>query len=213
MNITLDHIMPEPLVSINHGPDSIWGNKALLKKGNRICLNASSGKGKSTFTTTIFGLRNDYTGTLYYDDRDIRTFGPDEWTEIRQSKVSVVFQDLQLFPDLTVKENLILKNSITDTFTEQELKSFLERLEIDNKWEQKCGLLSMGQQQRVAIIRSMAQPFEWLIMDEPFSHLDVENANRCLKIIHERTMDQGAGFVLTTLGDSHGYEYDYELKL
>ena len=82
-----------------------------------------------------------------------------------------------------------------------------------NKWEQKCGLLSMGQQQRVAIIRAMAQPFKWLIMDEPFSHLDVDNTNRCLKIIHERTTELGAGFVLTTLGDFHNYNYDQELKL
>jgi len=71
----------------------------------------------------------------------------------------------------------------------------------------------MGQQQRVAIIRALAQPFEWLIMDEPFSHLDIENTERCLKMIHERTLDQKAGFVLTSLGDAHNYAYDYELKL
>lgn len=213
MNIVLDHIMPDPLASIQHGSDSIWGNHVLLESGKRILLNASSGKGKSTFTTTTVGLRSDYKGTLTYGDQDIRTFGPDEWTEIRKSKVSVVFQDLQLFPKLTVKENLHLKNSLTDTYSDSELKQFLERLEIDNKWEQRCGLLSMGQQQRVAIIRAMAQPYQWLIMDEPFSHLDVGNTNRCLDIIHERTVEQNAGFVLTTLGDDHGYQYDQELKL
>ena len=213
MNIILDQVMPTPLASIQHGPESIWGNRVELEAGNHILLNASSGKGKSTFTTTTYGLRNDYEGTISYDGRDIRTFGPDEWTDIRQHKVSVIFQDLQLFPKLTVKENLILKNSITDTFTENELVELLERLEIDNKWEQKCGLLSMGQQQRVAIIRSLAQPFEWLIMDEPFSHLDIDNTNRCLKMIDERSKAQNAGFVLTTLGDYHGYDYDNELKL
>lgn len=213
MNIVLDHIMPDPLASIQHGSDSIWGNQVLLESGKRILLNASSGKGKSTFTTTTVGLRSDYKGTLTYDNQDIRTFGPDEWTEIRKSSVSVVFQDLQLFPKLTVKENLHLKNSLTDTYSDAELKQLLERLEIDNKWEQRCGLLSMGQQQRVAIIRAMAQPYQWLIMDEPFSHLDVGNTNRCLDIIHERTVEQNAGFVLTTLGDDHGYQYDQELKL
>ena len=59
----------------------------------------------------------------------------------------------------------------------------------------------------------MAQPFEWLIMDEPFSHLDVENTNRCLKMIHNRTVEQNAGFVLTTLGDHHDYDYDQKLNL
>lgn len=213
MNIVLNHIMPEPLASIKHSSESIWGNHVSLEAGKKILLNASSGKGKSTFTTTIAGLRNDYSGALTYDGKDIKTFGPDEWTSIRISKLSVVYQDLQLFPKLSVRENLNLKNSLTDVFSEVQLKQLLERLEIDNKWEQQCGLLSMGQQQRVAIVRAMAQPFTWLIMDEPFSHLDVENTKRSLDMIHERTTEQGAGFVLTTLGDSHGYAYDQELKL
>lgn len=213
MNITLENIMPSPLASTKHGQDSIWGNKAELKSGSRILLNAASGKGKSTFTTTIFGLRDDYTGAIMYDDNDIRKFTPSDWTEIRKSKISVVFQDLQLFPKLTVRENLLLKNALTNQYSEQELKNMLDRLDISDKWNQSCGLLSMGQQQRVAIIRSLIMPYEWLIMDEPFSHLDIENTRKSLEIIHERTVEQGAGFVLTTLGENHDYQYDYELKL
>lgn len=213
MNILLDHIMPKPLASIQHSSDSIWGNKVELIAGKKIVLNASSGKGKSTFTTTTTGIRNDYEGIITYDGIDINSFSPKDWSNIRQSKISVVFQDLQLFPKLSVKENLLLKNSLTDTFTEQELKSMLEELQIDDKWEQVCGLLSMGQQQRVAIVRALSQPYSWLIMDEPFSHLDVDNTQRCLKMIDERTSTQNAGFVLTTLGDFHNFNYDQELKL
>ncbi|MFT5779424.1 MAG: ABC-type lipoprotein export system ATPase subunit [Crocinitomicaceae bacterium] len=213
MNITLDQLMPVPLASIKHGADSVWGNQIELIAGRRILLNASSGKGKSTFTTTVYGLRHDYEGTLKYGEEDISKFSPDQWTDIRKRQVSAVFQDLQLFPKLTLGENLILKNSLTDTYTESELKKFLEQLEMDHRWEQRCGLLSMGQQQRVAIIRALAQPFEWLLMDEPFSHLDVANAKLCMDLIHKRTVEQNAGFVLTTLGDSHGYQFDQELKL
>jgi ABC-type lipoprotein export system ATPase subunit len=205
--------MPAPLASIEHSSESIWGRRVELEAGKRIVLNASSGKGKSTFTTTTTGIRNDYDGVISYDGKDIKNFSPDDWAEIRTSVVSVIFQDLQLFPKLSVKENLLLKNSLTDTYTEKELLSMLESLEIDNKWDQVCGLLSMGQQQRVAIIRALAQPFKWLIMDEPFSHLDVVNTEKCLKMIHDRTIEQNAGFVLTTLGDMHNYEYDQELKL
>lgn len=213
MDITLDHIMPVPLASIEHDSDSIWGNHVKLESGKHILLNASSGKGKTTFLTTAYGLRHDYTGEIRYGNENIQNYSVDEWTNIRMNKVSAVFQDLQLFANLSVGENLLLKNSLTDTFSESELKSFLGELEIDHKWSQKCGLLSMGQQQRVAIVRALAQPFEWLIMDEPYSHLDVENAKRCMKLIHDRTKEQNAGFVLTTLGDSHGYNYDQELKL
>lgn len=213
MNITLDRLMPEPLASIQHGETSIWGNKVVLEEGKRILLNASSGKGKTTFTTTTIGLRRDYAGSILYGDKNIQSFSTDDWTDVRKNQISVVFQDLQLFPKLTVAENLRIKNSLTDTFSEAELKQLLEQLEIDNKWGQECGLLSMGQQQRVAIIRAMAQPYEWLIMDEPFSHLDVDNAKRCMSMIHERTIVQNSGFVLTTLGDSHGYSFEQELFL
>lgn len=205
--------MPVPLASIQHGSESIWGNYVELKAGKHILLNASSGKGKSTFTMTTIGLRDDYEGKITYDGRNINSFTPSDWTKIRQNKISVIFQDLQLFPNLTVAENLILKNKLSDTFSEKELIMMLEKLEIENKWEQKCGLLSMGQQQRVAIIRSLCQNFEWLVMDEPFSHLDIENAQRCMDMIDNRCKMLNAGFVLTTLGDSHGYQYDQELKL
>lgn len=213
MKIVLDHIMPFPLSSIKHGEESIWGNFVELPHGKKILLNASSGKGKSTFTLTTIGLRNDYTGSIFYNDKDIKNFTPDDWTLIRQEKISVVFQDLQLFPHLTVGENLILKNNLSPVYSEKQLHEMLERLEIPDKWGQQCSLLSMGQQQRVAIIRAMCQPFELLLLDEPFSHLDDENAQRALAMINERCNEQGAGFVLTTLGDRHSFNYDHELKL
>lgn len=213
MEIILNNIMPVPLASIQHGSESIWGNYIELTSGKHILLNASSGKGKSTFTMTTIGLRKDYDGTITFDGKNIKEFSPLDWTQIRQNKISVIYQDLQLFPNLTVAENLILKNNLTNVFSENEMLSMLEKLEIDNKWDQKCGLLSMGQQQRVAIVRGLVQPFEWLIMDEPFSHLDIENAKRCMEMINDRCKDLNAGFVLTTLGDSHGYKYDHELKL
>lgn len=213
MDITFQNIMPQPLASIQHGPESIWGNEVILKHRKKIMLNASSGKGKSTFTNVIFGLRKDFEGKLLYDQIDTSIFTPEDWIRIRQSKISVVFQDLQLFPTLTVKENLHLKNDICHVFTDDELLGMLTELEIENKWDQKCGLLSMGQQQRVAIIRALCQPFEWLILDEPFSHLDYDNSQRCLRMIDKRCNELNAGFVLTTLGENHDFTYDQEIKL
>lgn len=213
MKITLNNVMPVPLASIRHGENSIWGNEIALESGKKIMLNAASGKGKSTFTFTTLGLRNDYTGVISYDGRDIKTFSPDEWTSLRRTAVSVVFQDLQLFPTLTVRENLLLKSNLTSSYSEEELQHQLSELGIADKWDQKCGILSMGQQQRVAIIRALAQPYKWLLLDEPFSHLDEENAQKCLQLIDKRTDELNAGFVLTTLGDNHQFSYDYTLYL
>ena len=213
MNIQFNQVMPFPLASISHGPDSIWGNSAKLESGKKILLNASSGKGKSTFSMTVFGIRKDYDGTILYDGRDIKTYLVDEWVEIRQRKISTVFQDLQLFHKLTVAENLLLKNELTDFKTETEIRAMLAELEIDHKWDDPCGLLSMGQQQRVAIVRSLCQPFNWLVLDEPFSHLDERNSLRCLSMIDAECNRQKAGFVLTSLDDDNRFTYDYELKL
>jgi ABC-type lipoprotein export system ATPase subunit len=213
MDIQLKNIMPKPLASIQHSEQSIWGNEIDIPAGKKIMLNASSGKGKSTFTSVIFGLRSDYEGQLLFDGKDAKSFSASDWTELRKSKLSVVFQDLQLFPGLTVKENLEIKNRLTNTFSENELKHMLQQLGIADKWEQKCGILSMGQQQRVAIIRALAQPFECLILDEPFSHLDVENTRIALELIDTRCKQISAGFVLTSLGDSHDFTYDITLKL
>lgn len=213
MEIILNNVIPVPLASIQHGVDSIWGKNTELKAGQHILLNASSGKGKSTFTMLVIGLRSDYQGLITFNGQDIKEFSPIDWTKIRHDKISVIYQDLQLFPSLSVAENLILKNDLTNLYSEKEMMQMLEKLEIEDKWNQKCGLLSMGQQQRVAIVRGLLQPFEWLIMDEPFSHLDIDNAKRCIEMIDSRCKELNAGFVLTTLGDNHGYQYDQELKL
>jgi len=213
MDIYFENVMPHPLASIKHTSDSIWGNNTHLKSGKKILLNASSGKGKSTFSMTVFGVRSDYEGTIRYNEKDIKTLSVDEWVEIRQTKISTVFQDLQLFHNLTVKENLLLKNSLTDFKTEAEIRQLIDGFGIDFKWNERCGLLSMGQQQRVAIVRALCQPFEWIILDEPFSHLDENNSVKCLEVIAAECDRQNAGFVLTSLDDDNRFAYDYELKL
>jgi ABC-type lipoprotein export system ATPase subunit len=213
MDIQFDQVMPHPLASIQHGSDSIWGDSVTLKSGHKILLNASSGKGKSTFTMSVMGLRTDYNGTIRMNGRDISEFSINEWVEYRQNKLAVVFQDLQLFPNLSVAENLFLKNQLTDFKTEKEIRGFLEILEIDHKWDDPCRLLSMGQQQRVAIVRALCQPFEFLILDEPFSHLDDRNSKISLELIAHEASQQNAGFVLTSLDDDDSFPFDYELKL
>lgn len=213
MNISFQNVMPSPLNSIKHSLDSIWGNKFSLSKGQKVLLNASSGKGKSTFSSILFGIRSDFEGELFFDDKSTKDFSRSEWTNFRRTKLSIVFQDLQLFQDLTVSENLLLKNDLTQSFQINEIKDMVEKLGVGQKWDEKCGILSMGQQQRVAIIRSLLQPFEWLILDEPFSHLDENNIKLCLELINERCDQLNAGFILTSLGSHHNFIYDNELKL
>ena len=213
MTLEFNNVLPYPLQEYDHGQDSVWKNSFSIDFPKKVLLNASSGKGKSTFVNTVYGIRKDYTGTVKLDGKDISSLSLDEWIKLRKDRLSVVFQDLQLFPDLSVWDNLQLKNQLTNHQTDERIREMLGKLGIGDKVNQSCGTLSLGQQQRVAIIRSLLQPYELLLMDEPFSHLDEQNAKIALDLIIEETDKNQGGFILTTLGSSHGFEYEQELNL
>jgi len=213
MTIEFNNVLPFPLQEYPHGPESVWKNTFKIDFPKKVVLNASSGKGKSTFVNTIYGIRQDFEGTVKLDNADISNFTLDEWIELRRTKLSIIFQDLQLFPELTVMQNLQLKNELTNHREESRLIEMLELLGIGDKQNQLCKNLSLGQQQRVAIIRSLLQPFELLLMDEPFSHLDDNNAKIALDLIAKETELNNGGFILTTLGGYHGFDYEQELNL
>lgn len=213
MVIEFQSVLPHPLREYPHTGNSVWKSSFSLEFPCKIMLNASSGKGKSTFVHLIYGVRSDFEGTIRIDGKDIRELDLHAWIELRRTRMSVVFQDLQLFGDLTLWENLLLKNNLTNHKTEAEIEAMLTLLGIGDRKEQLCRTLSYGQQQRVAIIRSLLQPFELLLMDEPFSHLDEENAGIALGLIAKETDANKAGFVLTSLGSHHGFAFERELKL
>ena len=208
-----NNVLPQPLADYPHEPDSVWKNEFELTFPNKILLNASSGKGKTTFSNILYGLRRDYSGQIELNGKNIAQFSLNDWVNLRRTSLSAIFQDLQLFPKLTAWENLLLKNKLTDHKTEDEIYELLSRLGLGDKKEQLCGTLSLGQQQRIAIIRALLQPFQLLIMDEPFSHLDEGNTHIALELINEETDKNKAGYILTTLGSRHGFMYDLELSL
>jgi ABC-type lipoprotein export system ATPase subunit len=213
MTLEFNNVIPFPLQEYPHGSESVWKSEFKIDFPQKIVLNASSGKGKSTFVNTVYGIRQDFEGTIKIDNQNISDFTLDDWIELRRTKLSIVFQDLQLFPELTVIQNLQLKNQLTNHREELRIIEMLELLGIGDKQNKLCKNLSLGQQQRVAIIRSLLQPFELLLMDEPFSHLDDVNAKIALDLISSETDLNNGGFLLTTLGGYHGFSYERELNL
>ncbi|HLW39308.1 MAG TPA: ATP-binding cassette domain-containing protein [Brumimicrobium sp.] len=213
MNIQLNKVVPAPLEEVEFSQNSIWNSTFMLEKGEKVLLNATSGKGKTTFAFLLAGLRKDYSGEITFDGQNSKNFSLEEWAIMRAQKLSFVFQDLQLFGELTVAENLQLKNQLTSTFTEEEIKAMVNQLGIGDKWQSTSNTLSMGQQQRVAIIRALCQPFDWLIMDEPFSHLDENNILLAKELIEQVVAKQNAGLVMTALGKSEVFKFTKELFL
>jgi ABC-type lipoprotein export system ATPase subunit len=213
MRIEFQRVLPNPLSEIQHSSESLWGSDVIFESNKRILLNASSGKGKTTFIHTLMGLRSDFSGDIFLNYKNTKSFTTDEWVELRQQKIAVVYQDLQLFPQLTVEENLSLKSNLSQEVDLESAKLYIEFLGLKEKWNQNCGILSMGQQQRVAIVRALIQRFEYLILDEPFSHLDERNAELCMQLIYKRCKDLNAGFILTTLDTRNNLFFDIEVKL
>lgn len=212
--IVLQNIMPLLFVhSDNEIVSDIWMKNIELEKGKSYLIEASSGKGKSSLLSFLLGYRDDYQGNILFDNITLRNIKPNQWSYIRKNNISMLFQELRLFPELTAIENIQIKNNITKFNTLQNIKNQFERLGIEDKINTKVGLLSYGQQQRVAFIRSLCQPFDFLLLDEPISHIDNNNANIINQMIKERIENDGIGVVATSIGRALPMNYDIILNM
>lgn len=208
----LPHVF-QAMATEEHFASSIWLSDATFERGHYYLIEADSGKGKSTFCSYILGYRHDYSGQVLFDDRDARQYTISDWSELRQRHVSCLFQELRLFPELTAYENVEIKNKLTNYKTRQQIEQWFERLGIADKLKAKVGRMSFGQQQRVALMRALVQPFEFLLADEPISHLDDRNAETMAELIKEEADQQGASIIVTSIGKRLPLNYDYTLQL
>ena len=213
MRITCENVIPIPLIEYPHTSDSLWGNTHVFEQGQKVHINAESGKGKTTLAHILAGFRHDYTGNISFDSTSISSFKPADWLRVRQSSLSFVFQDLQLFPSLTCEENILLKTNLKGGVSVSKLREWAEFLGLGDKWNTKAEIMSMGQQQRLCILRALSQPFETIVLDEPFSHLDEQNTQFALQLIQERCTELDAGFLLTTLDPTDRVSFNKEIKL
>ncbi len=191
----------------------IWFNDATFDKGGLYLVEADSGKGKSTFCSYILGYRHDYSGRVMFDDRQAADLKVGEWVDVRKRHVACLFQELRLFPELTAFENVEIKNRLTGMKTREEILSWFEKLGIGDKIDARVGHMSFGQQQRVALMRALVQPFDFILADEPISHLDDTNATIMGELMLEEARSQGAGVIVTSIGRRINLDYDKVFKL
>jgi ABC-type lipoprotein export system ATPase subunit len=191
----------------------VWSKVFYLDAGSTYLVKAASGSGKSSFFNFLYGLNNRFEGRILFDDADIASLTETTWTQIRREKISIVFQGLRLFPELTALENIQLKNQLTNYKTDAEILAYMKRLEVDTLAHKKAETLSYGQQQRVAIIRALCQPFELLLLDEPFSHIDAVQIGNATTLILEEVAQRNATLVVASLGESYNIEYTKTLLL
>ena len=211
--ITLQQTLPQVFAGKDTIISDVWHQSLEFVKGEKVLIEAASGTGKSSLCSYIYGYRNDYQGIICFDGKNIKSLGVNEWVEIRKSSLSMLFQDLRLFTELSAWENVQIKNSLMGFKSKKEIKTWFEALGIADKWEVPLGKLSFGQQQRVALIRALCQPFDFIFLDEPVSHLDDENGRIMASILAEEAERQGAGIVVTSIGKHLELDYNRRLKL
>lgn len=199
--ISLEGTLPRVFVNEQIPESEIWKRNVRFERGGRYLIEAASGTGKSSLCAYIFGSRQDYEGVMRFDDVDIRSLSIAQWQEIRRRHVAYLPQELALFPELTALQNVKLKNDLTGYATDEQIRGWLDRMGIGARTDFPVGQMSIGQQQRVAIIRAICQPFDFIFLDEPVSHLDSENNRIAAAIIAEEAQRQGAAVIATSVGN------------
>lgn len=212
MEILAKDIRPEG-IPVNNREGTVWVGEQLLDSSRKYLLRGTSGRGKSTFMHILGGIRKNFSGTLLLDGMDTSSHSPDKWAKLRSGPMGIVFQDLRLLPQLTARENLSIKTALHEPPEAPEIENLADRLDIQEHLDKPCRKLSFGQQQRLAILRALLQPFQFLMLDEPFSHLDPQNTKVALETILETANQRKAGILLTTLHEDYGFPFDKELTV
>lgn len=212
-SIHLQQTLPQVFADRNSIVSDVWHQDLLFKKGETYLIEAASGTGKSSLCSYIYGYRTDYQGIINFDETNIKSYPISQWIELRKHSISMLFQDLRIFTELTALENVQLKNNLTGYKKKKEILTLFDALGIADKLHSKVGKLSFGQQQRVAFIRSLCQPFDFIFLDEPISHLDDENGRIMGQLVAEEAVQQGAGIIVTSIGKHIELNYNTQLKL
>lgn len=198
MQITIQQLAPTFLEKEKIQRSEIWNKDISFNKGEKIQLVAPSGSGKTSFVHFLYGMRKDYTGAVLINGQAIATMNPEQTASMRSGQMSIVFQDLRLFIDHSALENISIKRAL-NPFGENRMNEMAEKLGIESKLKQAAGICSYGERQRIAIIRALQQPFDFIVLDEPFSHLDEANSKKALALIEEEAAKRNAGIILADL--------------
>jgi ABC-type lipoprotein export system ATPase subunit len=213
MQILLQQIVPTYFEREQITTSEIWGKDIAFSKGQHVHIVAPSGSGKTSLIHFIYGLRKDYGGIISYQDENIKNFSLEKYSTFRQKNLSIVFQDLRLFIDQTVRENIELKRQLDPYHPAEKMEEMAKRLGIANKLNRLAKTCSYGEQQRIAIIRSLMQPFDFLLLDEPFSNLDENNRRKAFDLISEECTQRNASMIFADLKQLDFFNNERILKL
>lgn len=210
-NIVLESISPKYFTPRNIEQSEIWNHHMAFRKGKKFLIVAPSGSGKSTLATAMLGTHFQYEGNIKYDQQVVKDLHLEKIVEHRKAGISLLFQDVRLIKNLTVSENVLLR--VFDKDRKKfipKMEAYAERLGINSLLDKKAENCSYGERQRSAIVRSLINPTDFLIYDECFSHLDLDNKKIAFSLIHEVSQESGSSVIFFELNE-FPFEHEYQI--
>lgn len=186
-----------------------------FKTGKVYAIKGKSGSGKTTLLSLISGLENDYEGTIYYDSKELKKLDLDNY---RSSDIGIIFQSYNLLPHLTAMENIILSMDISNVKVknkEEKAKELMKSVGLkESQATRRVLKLSGGEQQRVAIARSLSYNPKMILADEPTGNLDKETEIEILKIFKNLAKKENKCIIIVTHSENvcNASDEVFELK-
>ncbi|MBC2602002.1 ATP-binding cassette domain-containing protein [Puniceicoccus vermicola] len=197
MRIQLQRVEPDYLAKSTLESSDVWGKQIQIEAPDGVILWGPSGQGKSTFFRILFGLERRYRGDLVIDGLPPSERPHRVWPEVRAERLAFVAQHFHLFEEKTGRENLEYLPRRAPGVKEEDLNQWADYLGIAAILDRPPSTWSQGQQQRFCILRALASPFEFILLDEPVSHLDPDSAERSLKLIRTVCSERKAGWIIS----------------
>ena len=179
-----------------------------------ISIVGESGSGKTSLIMLIGGLEKASSGKIQFKEFEISNLKEDQISEIRRKNIGIVFQSYYLIPNYTALENVSLTLEINKMQNpEQKAKEILDRFGLDQRLNNLPSQLSGGEQQRVAIARSIAMKPQLILADEPTGNLDSENSNLISKILFDYVNEEKASLIIVTHDNNLANQTKRKIKI
>ena len=170
-----------------------------VKLKETLSIVGESGSGKTSLIMLIGGLEKASAGKIFFENNEITNMSEDEISNIRRKNIGIVFQSFYLIPNYTALENVSLTLEINKiSNAEIKAKEILERFGLSERFYNLPSQLSGGEQQRVAIARSIVMKPKLILADEPTGNLDSENSELISKILFDYVSDEKASLIMVT---------------
>jgi len=170
-----------------------------IYKGEFVVITGTSGSGKSTMMHLVGCLDIPSQGSVFLEDKDIRSLNKSQIAKIRGRKIGFIFQQFNLIPTLSALENVMLPMDFQDNSNNSErAKELLELVGLNDRIHHKPTELSGGQAQRVAIARALANNPEIILADEPTGNLDSKTGEHIINLLHTLHKEQGKTLIIIT---------------